>query len=620
MTLNITVVSRAGIHQSADFRISKTEKGADGSWIELQPNSSKIVSLHFKQWSGLLTYCGIGLWNGKRTDEYAAEWLAGLPESTAIFEESVERLRDQGTAWIRGINQALKRVNAHSFVLAGYEEGIAVYAIISNCQTLTGHIHPVSDELRVDMRRSKAGVHVFITGIRNAVPDAASRRLKRLVKHGSPGNVIRFELANINRVASGLPVALNGISPACLAYSLDFNGGANGEVHGDVPGPVIPRTLLHGSDLSKVMAGIMSSSPNAKLRGSTVVTTESNLATLRQPITCAFRVNKGIDKGDIREFATLEEVGAINEYWLSVHRLNNARSIVGQFRNPFDSLPRAFVWPSGQNLQDLGTLGGPSSQATCVNDKGQVVGTASADQAASHAFLWTTDVGMRDLGTLGGRDSIAQSINTDGQIVGDSYVGAGEPRQEAERAFLWTPSDGMINLGAQFESWSRAVAINRHGLVLGWRRRGTVICGFVWSSTLGHLDIDGDQNSPFIALALNDSGLVVGQEEDSAGKRHAFTWTRSEGLRRMAVPEEFHPSDVDINGNIIGNLYSLPWHRPYLYRPTTEEFLPLPFVEEHHTSVWAINDNGVIVGAARTESWKHSHPLIWHLNASFLSG
>ena len=83
MTLNITVVSRAGIHQSADFRISKTERDLDGNWIELQPNSSKIVSLHFQKWAGFLTYCGIGLWNRKRTDEYAAEWLSGLPNSMA---------------------------------------------------------------------------------------------------------------------------------------------------------------------------------------------------------------------------------------------------------------------------------------------------------------------------------------------------------------------------------------------------------------------------------------------------------------------------------------------------------------------------------------------------------
>jgi len=47
MTLNITIISSTGIHQSADFRISRAERDGNGNWIELQPNSSKIVPLHF---------------------------------------------------------------------------------------------------------------------------------------------------------------------------------------------------------------------------------------------------------------------------------------------------------------------------------------------------------------------------------------------------------------------------------------------------------------------------------------------------------------------------------------------------------------------------------------------
>lgn len=507
MTLNITVVSRANIHQSADFRISETERGPDGNWIELQPNSSKIVSLHFQKWAGFLTYCGIGLWGGKRTDEYAAEWLSELPVATATFKDTVEKLREKGTVWISGINQAFETPKLHSFVVAGYEEGLPVYAIISNFETLTGQTGSVSNELHVDLRHSTAGVHVFVTGgARRAVSKAAKRRVKHLVQNGSPANVIRFELANINRIAALSPQAQNGVSAACLAYSVDVNGGASGEVHGDVPGPLIPRTLLRGTDLTKLFAEILPSNSNAKVRGSTVVTSESNLATVRQPISCALRVNKGHANGDIREFATLEVMGEINEYHLVLRRLNNERCIVGRLCKPVDSLPLGFVWPSGQNIQDIGTLGGPSSDAMCVNDNGQVVGNADTHQAASHAFLWTSNEGMRDLGTLGGRNSIANSINIAGQIVGNSYVGTGEPRQEAERAFLWTPTGGMINLGDQFESWSQAVAINNQGLVLGSRMRGEFISGFVWSSTLGAFDIGGHQNRPFIAIAINDSG------------------------------------------------------------------------------------------------------------------
>jgi probable HAF family extracellular repeat protein len=617
VSLNITVVSRAGVHQSADFRISRTERGPDGNWIELQPNSSKIVGVYFRQWSALLTYCGIGLWNGKRTDEYAAEWIVNASGS---FEDAVETIREQGTAWITSINRALGTTKMHTFVIAGYEGGVPVYAIVSNCETLTGRIRPISNELRLDTRRSSAGVHVFITGIRTAVPRVTRRRLKRLVEIGTPDNVVRFELAKVNKVAAASPEARNGISPECLTYSLDSNQGGSGEVHGDVPGPLIPRTVFAGIDLSKLVADMFRSSPNAKLVQSAVAASESNLATVGERIDCQLRVKKAGGNADFRELATVEEVGAINEHYLSLHDLNNEQWIVGQSRQPVGALPHAFAWPSGQEVQDLGTLGGAFSNAFSINDAGQIVGTAHIDQSATHAFLWSKREGMRDLGTFGGRDSVARSINADGQIVGESFVRAGDPKCEAERAFLWTSNAGMINLGDQFEGWSRAVAINRDGVVLGWRLRGSVVCGFVWSRTLEVVDIVGEEGRPFFPCAINDSGLVVGEGDDIAGKRRAFTWTSSEGLRKLAVPDDFHPSDVDVRGNVIGNLYSRPWSRPYLYRTQTDEFLPLPFIEEHHTSARAINDGGVIVGAAWAGSWKHSHALVWRLDTSlFLS-
>lgn len=321
------------------------------------------------------------------------------------------------------------------------------------------------------------------------------------------------------------------------------------------------------------------------------------------------------------ELATLEQIGAINVYHLYLSGLNNEGCIVGQLRKPIEALPHAFVWPAGQEIQDLGTFGGPFSSALGVNDNGQVIGSAHADQSATHAFLWDKREGMRDLGTLGGRNSVALSINNNCQIVGNSYIGAGEPKPEAERAFLWTPAGGMINLGNEFESWSRAYAINSNGVVLGWRQRGTVVSGFVWSSEFGVIDIVGEGGRAFFACAINDSGLVIGEGDDSSGKRRAFSWTREGGLKQLVVADDFHPTDIDVQGTIIGNVYSRPWHRPYLYRPSTGEFLALPFVEDHQTSVKAINRNGVIVGGATAGSWKHSHPLVWPLNVtSLLSG
>jgi probable HAF family extracellular repeat protein len=40
-------------------------------------------------------------------------------------------------------------------------------------------------------------------------------------------------------------------------------------------------------------------------------------------------------------------------------------------------------------MQDLGTLGGATSQATAISALGQVAGFAATAAGPAHAFLWT---------------------------------------------------------------------------------------------------------------------------------------------------------------------------------------------------------------------------------------
>jgi probable HAF family extracellular repeat protein len=78
----------------------------------------------------------------------------------------------------------------------------------------------------------------------------------------------------------------------------------------------------------------------------------------------------------------------------------------------------------------------------------------------------------------------------------------------------------------------------------GWRQRGLVVCGFVWSPTLGVIDILGEEGRAFYPCAINDSGVVVGESDDGTGKRRAFRWSAQDGPIRLHVADDFHPSDI----------------------------------------------------------------------------
>jgi probable HAF family extracellular repeat protein len=87
-----------------------------------------------------------------------------------------------------------------------------------------------------------------------------------------------------------------------------------------------------------------------------------------------------------------------------------------------ESFSHAFLYSDAsptQIMQDLGTLGGPWSEAVAINDARQVIGNSylTTSPTPSHGFIWQGGV-MTDLGTLGGVHSGAVDINNAGAVVG----------------------------------------------------------------------------------------------------------------------------------------------------------------------------------------------------------
>ncbi len=613
MTLNITILGPEAIHQSADFQLSDPQQDPDGNWVSVHQNASKILALRFESWSGVITYCGIGLSFGKRTDQFVADWLSGIGYA-ATFHDVLELVRREGSAWIADVNRTTKKVNAHTFVLAAFEDGAQRIAVLSSCQSLNGDF-PIQGTLQVDSR-TVGGTHVFVTGVRDAVAEEDRRLLKNIAESIKDHAVVQHYLANVNRRAAQGTGASKGISRSCLVYSCGPNGAQSSRVHGDVQGPVAPLAVSGDSTLAELIAQFSRQNPNMTVVQSAYQTAEAQQAELAENIDCPLRFGTGFSDRSRAAACVVEEYGAINAVCLDAHAVNSSMASVGNIRILPDAFPRAYFSEPGGKIRPLDTFGGPFGNALHLNERNQVVGSAHTRDNAMHALLWTVDHDIRDLGTLGGKNSCARWINDKGVVVGTSGLRPGEPIAYDERAFVWTEDHGMVALDPAYPGWSRAIAINNSGWIVGWHGRTNTECGYVWAAEFGLIELTVGRGRPFFVSAINNNGLVVGEGDDENGKRKAYCWTRVDGVRRLNTHLAFSPRAVSDRGIIVGPVRAAVdgWERPFMCRHDSA-LEPLPYVEDHHTDVVAIDpmSTTALGNARRSGSWKHVHPLLWIL-------
>ena len=129
-------------------------------------------------------------------------------------------------------------------------------------------------------------------------------------------------------------------------------------------------------------------------------------------------------------------------------------------------------------ITDLGSLGGPTSAATCINNNGLVAGSAD-DQAVdpySHAWVWTGSGALQNLGSFGGQQSVSfvTGLNDNGWVIGMSDTYTNGPTH----SFLWTGSGTIQDIGTLGGQQTNAWAINDAGTIVGQSQNasGGVAC------------------------------------------------------------------------------------------------------------------------------------------------
>ncbi len=225
--------------------------------------------------------------------------------------------------------------------------------------------------------------------------------------------------------------------------------------------------------------------------------------------------------------------------------LNNAGDAVGLYGNM-----KAFRWDEAGGMQDLSQhLLGPQSLGHRINDTGQVVGTMG-EAYAYRAFAWDPATGMTDIGTLGQAESQGLDINAQGQVVGNTLHGY--------KAFTWDTEAGVSDLTPIVGGNTVAGAINDLGQMAGNTRYSDA-----WIvDTNGVTPIGGFGDNMSVA-AINNQGQVVG----------------THGSHGAADAEAFY-----YDGSTLHNLGTLSGGPTYSAR------------------AWDINDDGIIVGEAKTSS------------------
>jgi probable HAF family extracellular repeat protein len=295
---------------------------------------------------------------------------------------------------------------------------------------------------------------------------------------------------------------------------------------------------------------------------------------------------------------------------VSIKNIKHIAFVVGFF------IVSPLVQADSYTVTQLGGLGGTGSQATGINDNGQVVGTSIYPNYA-YGLTYFFGVSWQPssttptiLGSLGGVYTTASGINASGVIIG--YSNPGYSITGSQYAIIWqqgsTSPTTLNGLGGTAYGGlysTSATAINSIGQVVGNSRAiGGAVDAVIWqpgSTTPTILNGLGGTGSQ--ATGINDNGQVVGQSFTSGNANlYATLWQSGKTTPTILYglgAADSNANGINTSGQVVG--YSdITTNQAVLWQSGSTTPTTLNGLGGSNSVATAINASGEVVGYSNT--------------------